>query len=176
MTDYLTLAFILFGFGVVLFLAEYFLPTGGFLIVGGLLLCVAGVGVVAYYGTALETVAAMLVLCVGVPLGGTAMMHALGRRMALRAESADDPADAAGGPAAASELDHLKGRFGRTISPMRPSGTVEFDGRRVDALTEGVMLDAGVWVKCVDVKAGKVIVRQVPKPRDLAEFDVEDLK
>src|SRR5436305_6688448 len=105
MTDYLTLAFVLFGLGVVLFLAEYFLPTGGFLIVGGLLLCVAGVGVVAYYGSALETVAAMVVLCVGVPLGGTAVMHALGRRMALRADPADETADAAGGPAAAGELD-----------------------------------------------------------------------
>jgi membrane-bound serine protease (ClpP class) len=59
---------------------------------------------------------------------------------------------------------------------MRPSGTVEFDGRRVDAMTEGVMLDAIVWVKCVDVKAGKVIVRQVPKPKDLSEFDIADLK
>jgi membrane-bound ClpP family serine protease len=177
MTDYLTLAFILFGFGVVLFLAEYFLPTGGFLIVAGLLLCVAGVGVVAYYGSALETAAAMVVLGIGVPLGGTAVMYAMGRRMALRAEPSDDANSAAiNTPGLASDVDYLKGQFGRTISPMRPSGTVDFDGRRVDAMTEGVMLDADVWVKCVDVKAGKVIVRQVPRPKDLSEFDLDDLK
>ena len=176
MTDYLTLAFILFGSGVVLFLAEYFLPTGGLMLVAGLVLCVAGVGVVAYYGSALETVAAMIVLCIGVPLGGTAMMHALGRRMALRADPTDPTADDPGPAYAATDLDHLKGRFGRTVSPMRPSGVVEFDGRRVDAMTEGVMLDASEWVKCVDVKAGKVIVRQVPKPRDLGDFDPDDLK
>jgi membrane-bound serine protease (ClpP class) len=175
MTDYLTLSFLLFGLGIVLFVAEYFLPTGGFLIVAGLLLCVVGVGVVAYFGTVTETVAAMIVLCIGVPLGGTALMYAMGRRMALRAEADDDTSGAAVLPVP-SDLDTLKGRIGRTISTMRPSGTVDFDGRRVDAMTEGVMLEADVWVKCVDVKAGKVIVRQVPKPRDLAEFDIDDLK
>jgi membrane-bound serine protease (ClpP class) len=178
MTDYLTLAFILFGLGVVLFLAEYFLPTGGILIVGGLLLCAAGVGVIAYYGDPTETVAALVVLCVGVPLGGTGMMYAWGRRMALRVDAAAgvDGDATTGGPGFASDLDEFKGRFGRTLTPMRPSGAVDFDGRRVDAMTEGVMLDANVWIKCVGVRAGTVIVRQVPKPRDLNEFDVEDLK
>jgi membrane-bound serine protease (ClpP class) len=54
---------------------------------------------------------------------------------------------------------------------MRPSGTVEFDGKRVDAMTEGTMLDAGVWVKCVDVKRGQVIVRKIDEPADVASID-----
>jgi hypothetical protein len=28
-----------------------------------------------------------------------------------------------------------------------------------------MMVAAGAWVRCVDVKAGKVVVRQVDKPR-----------
>jgi len=178
MTDYLTLAFVLFGFGIVLFLAEYFAPTGGFLIVAGLLLCMAGVGVVAYYGDTQETVAAMVILCVGVPLGGTGMVYAWGRKMALRADPGDEPGgeSTAGVPGLMPDLEHLRGRIGRTTSPLRPSGTVDFDGRRVDAMTEGVMLDANVWVKCVDVRAGTPIVRRVPKPRDLTDLDLDDLK
>jgi membrane-bound serine protease (ClpP class) len=58
-------------------------------------------------------------------------------------------------------LAELRGRVGQTISPLRPSGVVEFDGRRIDALSEGPMIDAGLWVKCVDVKPGKVFVRLV---------------
>jgi membrane-bound serine protease (ClpP class) len=71
------------------------------------------------------------------------------------------------------ELEQLRGRFGRTLSPLRPSGVVDFDGRRVDCLTEGMMLDAGETVRCIDVKAGKVIVRAVPRPRlpDLENAD-----
>ena len=52
---------------------------------------------------------------------------------------------------------------------MRPSGAVVFDGRRVDALTEGLMLDAGVWVRCVAARAGKVVVRQIDPPSDLSD-------
>src|SRR5262249_6213054 len=67
-----------------------------------------------------------------------------------------------------TEADTLKGRTGKTVSPLRPSGTVEFDGKRVDAMTEGTMLDAGVWVRCVDVKRGQVIVRKLEEPPDPA--------
>jgi membrane-bound serine protease (ClpP class) len=47
---------------------------------------------------------------------------------------------------------------------LRPSGVVDFDGKRIDTLTEGFPVDAGAWVRCIEVKAGKVIVRQVDGP------------
>jgi len=65
---------------------------------------------------------------------------------------------------------------GKTVSPMRPSGTVEFDNTRVDAMTEGVMIDAGVFVRCVDVRGGKVIVRRMDAPRDLTDINLDDPK
>ena len=37
------------------------------------------------------------------------------------------------------------------------------------------MIDPGVWVRCIDVKAGRVIVRQVERPPDLADMDTSDL-
>jgi membrane-bound serine protease (ClpP class) len=73
-----------------------------------------------------------------------------------------------------ADLDTLKGRVGRTVSTMRPSGTVEFDGRRVDAMTEGTMLDAGVWVKCVEVKGGKVIVRRNEHAADVTDIRLDE--
>ena len=44
------------------------------------------------------------------------------------------------------------------------AGVVDFEGRRIDTLTEGMMVDPGQWVRCVDVRAGKVIVRPAAKP------------
>ena len=32
------------------------------------------------------------------------------------------------------------------------------------------MIDAGVWVRCLDVKGGKVIVRQMEPPADVADI------
>jgi len=68
------------------------------------------------------------------------------------------------------QLEQLKGRMGKTISPMRPSGIVEFDGKRIDCVTEGMMLEVDEWVRCVDVKSGRVIVRKIDKP------NLEDLE
>jgi membrane-bound serine protease (ClpP class) len=61
------------------------------------------------------------------------------------------------------ELEQLRGKIGRTLSALRPAGVVDFDGRRIDTITEGMMVDPGQWVRCIDVKAGKVIVRPIEK-------------
>jgi membrane-bound serine protease (ClpP class) len=62
------------------------------------------------------------------------------------------------------ELEQLRGRYGRALSDLRPSGVCDFDGWRVDTITEGMMVEAGQWVRCVDVRAGKVVVRPADKP------------
>lgn len=172
MIDYLTLAVLLFALGLVLFVAEYFMPTGGFLIVTGVLLCAAGVGVVALNGSTTEAVAAIVALCVGVPLAGTGAVYMWGRRMALQGTSDGPGADLP----VTDAFSDLKGKLGVTASPMKPSGVVEFDGHRIDAVTEGPMLDAGVSVRCLDVRGGKVIVRHVPKPSDLNDLNFDELK
>jgi len=68
-------------------------------------------------------------------------------------------------PPAAIFLDH------RAISALRPSGVVDFEGRRVDTVTEGMMVEPGQWVRCVDVQANRVVVRPVAdtNPTDLLQ-------
>lgn len=165
--DYLTVALALIGVGALLLLAEIFAPTGGILVVGALLCFSSAVGTILYYGTTIEAVVAVIGLAVGLPAAGYAAVSAW-RRMSL--DSVLDEPSAAPAIAPASELDALKNRTGKTASPMRPSGTVDFDGKRVDAMTEGMMLDAGVWVRCVDVRRGLVIVRQLEVAADVADI------
>jgi membrane-bound serine protease (ClpP class) len=174
MTDYLAIALVLIAIGVVLLLAEILLPTGGFLVVGALLFFALGVGTILYYGDTTEAVVALGGLAVGLPAAGFVAIHAW-RRLSIG--SALDAGPTEGGLAGGSqltELGALKGRVGKTVSPMRPSGTVEFDGRRLDAMTEGMMIDAGVWVRCVDVKAGNVIVRKMDAPGDIHDINLDD--
>ena len=160
--DYLTIALVLIGIGVFLLLAEIFVPTGGILVVAALLFFAFGVGIILYYGTTIEAVVAIVGLAVGLPAAGYMAVVAW-RRMSLDTVL-DDPTAAPVLAVPTAEIELLKGRTGKTVSPMRPSGTVEFDGKRMDAMTEGTMLDAGVWVRCVDVKRGQVIVRQMEEP------------
>lgn len=169
MTDYLMIALVLFAVGVVLLLAEILLPTGGILVVGSLLFFAVGVGIILRYGDTIEAAAAVGALAVGLPVAGFVAVHAW-RRMSIGGSLDAGTGEPAGG----GELETLKGRVGRTASPMRPSGTVEFDGRRVDAMTEGMMLDAGVWVTCVDVRSGKVLVRKMEGPGDVTDINLDD--
>jgi membrane-bound ClpP family serine protease len=166
--DYLTVALILFTLGVVMLLAEVLLPTGGILVVASLLFFALGVGIILARGTTTEAVVAVAGLAVGLPAAGFVAVSAW-RRMSIGTVLPDD-ATAPGTIPGAAELEALKNRTGKTVSPMRPSGTVEFDGRRVDAMTEGVMLDAGVWVRCVGVRGTTVIVRQMEPPADVADI------
>jgi len=166
--DYLTIALILFTVGVVMLLAEILLPTGGILVVVSLLFFALGVGIILARGTTTEAVVAIAALALGLPAAGFVAVSAW-RRMSIGTVLPED-ATAPGVIPGAAELEVLKNRTGKTVSPMRPSGTVEFDGKRVDAISEGVMLDAGVWVRCVAVKGTSVIVRQMDAPADVADI------
>lgn len=159
--DYLTIALVLIALGVFLLLAEVLIPTGGILVVAALLLFALGVGSILYYGSTLEGVVAIVGLAVGLPAAGYVAVQAW-RRMSL--DTVLDETGEAAPPVPVPEIDGLKGRTGKTVSPLRPSGTVEFDGKRVDAMSEGTMLGAGVWVRCVDVRRGQVIVREMAEP------------
>jgi membrane-bound ClpP family serine protease len=169
--DYMSLALVLATLGLVLMMAEYFLPTGGILIVAGILVCVGAVGVIAMNTDDIrETVAAMVLLCVGAPIITIAGMKYVGKRYALKAEELS--------ATIGSETDavSLVGRFGQTVTPLRPAGAVVFDGRRVDAVSEGVFIDVGAWVKCIEETGMKIVVRQVPKAPDLNDMQLDDLK
>ena len=59
-------------------------------------------------------------------------------------------------------LEHLLGQYGRAMTPLRPSGVVDFDGRRIDGLSEEGMIPSGALVRAVQVRAGQLVVRKAP--------------
>jgi membrane-bound ClpP family serine protease len=167
--DYLTIAIILFVIGAILLAAEVLLPTGGIFVVASLLFFALGVGIIFAQGTNMEALAALGGLVVGFPVAGLIAVSAW-RRWSIGAILPGDDVDGSSAIHGSSDLESLANHTGKTVSPMRPSGTVDFDGKRIDAMTEGVMIEEGVWVRCIAVKAGKVIVRQIESPDDMASI------
>jgi len=168
----LTLAYVLIALGMVLLLAELFLPTGGVLFVLSVGALVVGVAMTFAYdqSTGMLTLIAVFV---AIPLLGAIAFHywpktPMGKRFVLSGPEQD--ATVATMPVNL-ELEQLRGRYGRTVSALRPAGLTEFDGQRVDTMSDGPLIEPGQWVRCIDVKAGRVIVRQVEKPPDLADLD-----
>jgi membrane-bound serine protease (ClpP class) len=162
---YLVLGLILIGAGFLMGLVELIFPSGAFLVLSAAGL-VIGVVLTFFYDTTagVVTLASVFIL---VPIFTGVILHYWPRTPMGRKFLGDEggAAEATLGTAGVyDELEKLRGRYGRTLSDLRPAGVVDFDGRRVDTVTEGMMVAAGVWVRCVDVRAGRVIVRPAEKP------------
>ena len=52
----------------------------------------------------------------------------------------------------------LKGREGVAHTPLHPTGTALFDGRRVDVITRGEMVAAETRIKVLEVEGNRVVV------------------
>lgn len=173
----LTLAFVLIAAGLLLLLAELLIPSGLCFVLA--VCCLVG-GVVMTFMYSEDPYTSWLTLVgvfVIVPALGAVIIRVwpktpMGRRFFLHGP--DEDATLAQMPVNL-ELEQLRGRLGRTLSPLRPAGVTDFDGRRVDTLSEGMLIDAGVWVRCIDVKAGRVIVRAVDKP-DLGTLETAEFE
>jgi membrane-bound ClpP family serine protease len=174
----LGLAYALIAVGVVLLIAEVLLGSGGILF--GLSLAAIVIGVaMTFFVTNDPTIglATLLGVFLGAPILGSVLIRIYprtpwGRRMVLQAPQ--DDATVARMPVNL-ELEHYRGQFGRALSSLRPSGTVEFDGKRIDVLTEGGSVEAGELVRCIEVRAGRVIVRRVD-PVDLKTLEDEPIE
>lgn len=163
MTQALIWAILILCVGLMLLVAELFIPSGGVL---GVLSAVALVGsiLIAYtqVGTRAGTVFLLIVLvalptvvCVGMSYWERTPF---GRRLVLMRPTREEI-----DPASERErrLGELVGQIGRTVTPLRPAGMTNFDGRRVDTIAEGMMIDADTLVRVIEVRGHRVVVRKV---------------
>ena len=52
------------------------------------------------------------------------------------------------------------GRTGVTLSPLRPSGTADIDGERVDVVSDGGFIEAGTPIEVTQIDAYRIVVRR----------------
>lgn len=163
----LTLAYILIAIGLFLLVAELFIPSGGVLFVIAICTIIIGVALTFVYGDTSTGMTTLIAVFIALPLLGSLMLYYWPKtRMAKRMLQSGPEEDATVASMPVNvELEQLRGRVGRAVSALRPSGVVDFDGRRIDVLTEGMMIEPDTWVRCIEVKAGKVIVRATTKPK-----------
>src|SRR5436305_1020454 len=169
----LTIAYLLIVLGLALLAAEVFIPSAGLLFLASGVCILAGVVMTFVYGDTSTGMVTLLGVFVAGPAVAALMLYLwprtpMGKRLILP----DQDATVASMPVHL-ELENLRGRYGRALSDLRPAGLVDFEGRRVDTMSEGMMVPAGSWVRCVDVRAGRVVVRPVDKP-DLGALESAD--
>jgi membrane-bound ClpP family serine protease len=167
------LAYFLIVAGLVMMAADLMLPTGGILLVLGVAGTIAGVAMLFNYDST-QAVITLVALFVLIPMALRLWPESRFGRHLVLPPGLDDDATVATMPVHL-ELEPLRGRYGKTLSPLRPAGITEFDGRRVDTMSDGPLIEAGKWVRCIDVHAGKVIVRQVDAPPAIEDMAFDKL-
>ncbi|HWJ03377.1 MAG TPA: NfeD family protein [Verrucomicrobiae bacterium] len=58
------------------------------------------------------------------------------------------------------DYERFVGQKGVALSPLRPAGTADFCGERLDVVTEGDFITKGAQVKIVSVEGTRIIVRE----------------
>ena len=61
----------------------------------------------------------------------------------------------------------LIGMLGKSMTPLRPSGTIMLVGERIDAVTEGGYIDAGKVVKIIKVEGSRIVVREAKEEEEV---------
>ncbi len=59
-----------------------------------------------------------------------------------------------------SKKDYLD-QEAETLSKLRPAGTIEIDGKRVDAVSDGAFIEKGKKVKVISVSGSRIVVREI---------------
>jgi len=141
--------------GFLLLAAEVFVPGMVLGILGSLSL-VASV-VVAYlkHGAFVGSITLVVVL-VGSTVGFFAWMAlfprtSIGRKLILASEPVT---------ADKSRADGLLGQIGEALTPLRPAGTILLDGRKMDVISEGELVEAGDAVEIIRHEGLRTIVRK----------------
>ena len=161
MTGTIILIVVLILAALLLFAVEICTPTFG-------VLGLAGVGALAwavYLAFELNPIfgiATLVALLIGVPVYLWATVKwlpktAVGRILQLRIRKA---APGEGTPDAAAQKS-LVGRTAMTETPLRPSGAIRVDGKRVIASAEAGFIESGCKVRIVKATGMNVVVREV---------------
>lgn len=161
---------LLIGFGLIfggfaLLVAELFIPSGGILSLISAVMAIAGVVVLFMGGDPAWGVIGLLTIIILGPIVGGFMVKIwpdtpIGRRLIHGEDGVDRDTELQEKQQQAQRaLDSLIGSTGRAVTALRPSGVIEIDGHRYDALAETVAIDTGGEVRVVGAGFGTLKVR-----------------
>ena len=151
---------ILFAVGMVLLLIELFIP--GFGIFGGLGLVALVLCIVFQAKTVAEALIMLLVIAAIVIVLSLLAARSFKRGWLYRSSLVlKDAEEKETGYVSSSNFSDLTGKTGKSITPLRPAGSADFDGRKADVVSEGEFIPARSEIIVLRVEGSRVIVRQL---------------
>lgn len=160
----------------VFFLLEFMVPSAGLLGIGAAMAAVAALFLA--YTESISTGFAMTgIAALGVPVIFLTAIRVwphtpIGRRI-LNLPPIDESAAGDSGNVRDNPYRDLIGKVGRARTNLLPSGLIEIDGRRYDAVAMGTVIDRDDAIEVINVEAGKIRVRKTERrPASIAESGI----
>ncbi len=152
---------LLFALAIGVFVAELFIPSGGLLsLIGTILLSLFVYRMFAYDST--YGVISLIGCVTGLPAGAYFALKHVDRLPFGEKIVPPNPRATTGAPEDAHPaLAALIGQTGRAVSPLHPVGMCDFQGRRVQCIAEGSIIDPGATVMAVGISMNNVTVKRV---------------
>ncbi|MCE5197335.1 MAG: hypothetical protein LLG09_09510 [Negativicutes bacterium] len=154
-----TLQIVLFLLGLALLFVEIFIP--GFGIAGGSGILLLIVGILMTAQTPLQAVVMILILLLLLSLLLFAILHSakkgkLSKKLILKSASKRED-----GYSSTSDHSALLGKDGIALSLLRPAGIGEFDGQRLDVVSEGRFIEPGTKIRIVETAGSRIVVKPI---------------
>lgn len=176
--DPLVWSIILLLAGLLLVVLEVFVPSGGvlgFLSVAAVLASI----VTAFYSRGAQTgLVFVMITALAVPAVLVVAFRywphtPMGKRVLLEVHNERDLLP---DTPQMQALRQLVGKVGVARSMMLPSGAIFIDGRTVDALSEGIAIEPGQFVRVIEVRGNRVVVSPTDeRPKLSGESEANDI-
>ena len=148
--------------GVGLLVVEAFMPGFGLPGISGIILQVVSVAVTGVeHGPVAPLGATLIVLSVDAIAISLALHSATKGKLSKSKLILRDTESNEAGYRSNEDMEVFLGKEGTTITVLRPTGMAEFDGVRLNVVSEGEFVQNGVKVRIVDVEGSRILVRTV---------------
>ena len=157
---WIVLALILLVLCAVLLVFEIFIPSLGLLTAAALMSLAGGLYIFFRIGDTAGWIgvwiAAFLIPAVWVLMYRLLPKTSMGKILVLKKNQ-----QAMGGIPDQEHLQSLINKTGTVLSPLRPVGMCEFDGKKIVCVSESGYIDKQVHVKVIHVEGNKIVVRKI---------------
>ena len=165
MLEFIALNFpivICFIIGVVLMVLEAFMPGFGIAGISGIVVEIIAVtltwlshGPVAALGMLL-VILSVIAIAISMSLRSATNGRLSKSRIILRETESNEA-----GYRSAEDMEVFLGREGKATTVLRPTGIAEFDGVRLNVVSEGEFIPSGTTVRIVRIEGSRILVRPV---------------
>lgn len=145
--------------GLILLIIEMFTP--GFGVSGGAGIVLLIVGIILTASTPFEALIMIVILLILLGAALKIILHSAKKGRLSKTLILNDTLNKSAGYIGTDDLEYFVGKEGTTLTVLRPSGTAEFDGVRLDVVSEGEYIAKNTKVKIIEVTGRRIVVKSI---------------